>query len=207
MIVQFGGQTPLKLAVPLSRPACRSSARRPTRSTSPRTASASARCSTKLGLASRPNGIARSADEAVAIAERHRLPGAGAAVLRARRPRDGDRVRRRGACAATCSDAVEAAPERPVLIDQFLEDAIEVDVDAVADGDDAWSSAASWSTSRRPASTPATRRASLPPHSLAPDGHRRDPSPDRGARARARRRRADERAVRRQGRATSTSSR
>ena len=32
--------------------------------------------------------------------------------------------------------AVRASPEHPVLIDKFLEDAIEVDVDAVSDGDD-----------------------------------------------------------------------
>jgi carbamoyl-phosphate synthase large subunit len=41
VIVQYGGQTPLKLARALERPACRSSAPRPTRSTWPRTASAS----------------------------------------------------------------------------------------------------------------------------------------------------------------------
>ena len=43
VIVQFGGQTPLKLAHALRRPACRSSAPRPTPSTSPRTATASRR--------------------------------------------------------------------------------------------------------------------------------------------------------------------
>ena len=60
VIVQFGGQTPLKLAVPLERGRRadpRHVARR--RSTAPRTASASTRCSTKLGLRRPPNGIAR----------------------------------------------------------------------------------------------------------------------------------------------------
>ena len=33
------------------------------------------------------------------------------------------------------AEAVEASPEHPILIDKFLEDAIEVDVDAVCDGD------------------------------------------------------------------------
>ena len=37
---------------------------------------------------------------------------------------------------ATCSEAVEYSQERPVLIDHFLEDAIEVDVDALCDGED-----------------------------------------------------------------------
>jgi carbamoyl-phosphate synthase large subunit len=47
--------------------------------------------------------------------------------------------------------------ERPVLVDRFLEDATEVDVDAIRDRTGA--SAGSWSTSRRPGSTPATRPA------------------------------------------------
>jgi biotin carboxylase len=54
--------------------------------------------------------------------------------------------------------AVRASPDRPVLIDRFLEDAIEVDVDAVSDGTLS-SSAASWSTSSAPACTRATARA------------------------------------------------
>ena len=58
------------------------------------------------------------------------------------------------------ASAVDASPEHPILIDQFLEDAFELDVDALADAQGTWSSAASWSTSRRPASTPATAPAS-----------------------------------------------
>ena len=54
--------------------------------------------------------------------------------LRARRPRDGDRLRRRVAHAVHRRAAVEASPDKPILVDKFLEDAIEVDVDAVADG-------------------------------------------------------------------------
>ena len=50
--------------------------------------------------------------------------------------------------------------ERPALIDRFIEDAVEVDVDALRDAHRRGrSSAASWSTSRRPACTPATPRA------------------------------------------------
>ncbi len=70
-----------------------------------------------------------------------RLPRPGATELRARRPGHGDRLRRRtartrsigelGASLARREGGVSA--ERPVLVDRFLEDAIEVDVDAVRD--------------------------------------------------------------------------
>ncbi|WP_417235086.1 hypothetical protein [Arthrobacter sp.] len=48
--------------------------------------------------------------------------------------------------------ATEITEDHPVLVDWFLEDAIEIDVDALYDGTDIYI-AASWSTSRRPAST------------------------------------------------------
>ena len=111
VIVQFGGQTPLNLAVPLERrPACRSSAPRPTASTSPRTASASPRCSTSSAIPQPANGTAhRRCDEALERRRTDRLPGARAPLLRARRPRHADRLRRRRARAATSREAVEAA--------------------------------------------------------------------------------------------------
>ena len=58
--------------------------------------------------------------------------------------------------------AARVAPEHPVLIDRFLEDAFEADVDAISDGTSCVS-AASCSTSRTPASTRATRPASCRP--------------------------------------------
>ena len=136
--MQFGGQTPLRLAVPLERAGRadhRHVARRDRPRRGPRALRAGAgRRSTCSGP---PNGIARSRRRRrCAVAERDRLPGAGAAVLRARRPRDGDRLRPRRASRRYMRVAVRASPEHPVLIDQFLEDAIEVDVDAVSDGDD-----------------------------------------------------------------------
>ena len=67
---------------------------------------------------------------------RDRLPGAGPAVVRARRPRHGDRLRRRARCAAYIDRATEISPEHPVLVDRFLDDAIEIDVDALYDGDE-----------------------------------------------------------------------
>ena len=59
-------------------------------------------------------------------------------------------------------DAVKASPEHPILIDKFLEDAIEVDVDAISDGREGGHRRASWSTSKRPASIPGTAPASSP---------------------------------------------
>ena len=55
-------------------------------------------------------------------------------------------------------EAVKVSNDSPVLLDRFLNDAIEVDVDACATAR-TWSSAASWSTSSRRACTPAIRRA------------------------------------------------
>ena len=106
----------------------------------------------KLGLRAPAWGTAHGLDEAREIAETHRLPGDGAPVLRARRARDGDRPRRSGleqfvltAMEASRRESLASRAgeeDAPILIDQFLRDAIEVDVDVVADGTATWSSAA-----------------------------------------------------------------
>ena len=91
MIVQFGGQTPLKLAQALE------DAGIPILGTSPDAIDLAedrerfAKLVNKLKLKQPQNGIARSRDEAVAVADAHRLPGAAAPELRARRAGDGDR--------------------------------------------------------------------------------------------------------------------
>jgi carbamoyl-phosphate synthase large subunit len=56
------------------------------------------------------------------------------------------------------TSAIEVTPDRPVLIDRFLEEAIEVDVDCISDGETTVS-AQSWSTSRKRASTAVTAHA------------------------------------------------
>ena len=56
----------------------------------------------------------------------HRLSGARAAVVRARRPRDADRATTRRRCEDYFATAARVSEERPVLIDRFLEDAFEV---------------------------------------------------------------------------------
>ena len=74
VIVQFGGQTPLNLARGLQRPACRSGAPRPTPSTWPRTASASAPCCAELDIPSPECGTAHSLDAARRVAARIGYP-------------------------------------------------------------------------------------------------------------------------------------
>ena len=91
VIVQFGGQTPLKLAVPLERAGVQLLGTHRRRDRSRRGSRAlrrAARRSSTLRAPARRHRARRRARRC-AIAEQHRLPGAGAAELRARRPRDG----------------------------------------------------------------------------------------------------------------------
>ena len=115
--------------------AFRSSAPRPTRSTSPRTASASPRLVDRLGLRQPLNGIARSRDEALKVAERIGYP-----VLTRPSYVLGGRAMEIVDWPAQLDDyihtAVQVSGDSPVLIDQYLRDAIEVDVDAICDGND-----------------------------------------------------------------------
>jgi hypothetical protein len=62
--------------------------------------------------------------------------------------------------------AVKVSGDNPVLIDSYLEDAIEVDVDARSATAPTSTSPASWSTSRKPASTPAIPPAPCRLHTL-----------------------------------------
>ncbi len=93
VIVQYGGQTPLKLARDLA------AAGVPIIGTSADSIDVAEdrerfqKLLDKLKLRQPPNRTARSAPEAVKLAEADRLPGGGAAELRARRARDGDRAR------------------------------------------------------------------------------------------------------------------
>ena len=136
VVIQFGGQTPLRLALPLLRAGrARSWAPAPTPSTSPRTASASARCSRELGhpaAGERHRDLARGGQGG---GRAHRLPGAGAARrtcwAAAPWPSSTTQARLEG----YVREAVLASPEHPILVDRFLEDAFEVDVDAVGDGE------------------------------------------------------------------------
>ena len=135
VIVQYGGQTPLKLAVALEKAGV------PIIGTSPDAIDRAEdrerfqALLNKLNLRQPDNGIARAYDEAEKIAERIGYPvvvrpsyvlggRAMEIVYNVERLRDYMKY------------AVDASPEHPVLVDKFLQDAIEVDVDALADGKD-----------------------------------------------------------------------
>ena len=136
VIVQFGGQTPLNLALPLK------AAGVPIIGTDPADIDLAedrklfGKLLDDLKIPSPPNGTATSAEEACAVARRLGYPvlvrpsyvlGGRAMVI----AYDEDMVRR------YMREAVVFSQERPVLIDRFLEDATEVDVDALADKDGA----------------------------------------------------------------------
>ncbi|MFC3581603.1 carbamoyl-phosphate synthase large subunit [Sphingomonas hylomeconis] len=135
VIVQFGGQTPLNLARALE------AAGIPILGTSPDAidlAEDRERFSalvTKLGLLQPANGLARSRDEAVAAAERIGYPVLmrPSYVLGGRAMEIVDSLEQLDNYIAT---AVHVSGDSPVLIDQYLRDAIEVDVDAICDGTD-----------------------------------------------------------------------
>jgi carbamoyl-phosphate synthase large subunit len=135
MIVQFGGQTPLNLSLPLQ------AAGVPIIGTSPESIELAEdrkrfqKLLVELDIPQPPGAIATSVDEALAGAERVEYPvlvrpsyvlGGRAMVI----------AYDKEAIVRYMSSAIEYSQERPVLIDHFLEDAQEVDVDALCDGED-----------------------------------------------------------------------
>ena len=135
VIVQFGGQTPLKLANDLERAGV------PILGTSPDAIDlAEDRDRFKdlldrLHLRQPPNGIARSGEEAKVIAERIGYP----VVIRPSYVLGGramEIVRDTAHLERYITEAVVVSGKSPVLIDLYLRDAIEVDVDALCDGKD-----------------------------------------------------------------------
>jgi carbamoyl-phosphate synthase large subunit len=133
VVVQFGGQTPLKLAVPLR------DAGVPILGTSPDAidrAEDRQRFNdliTELGLRQAAGATARSLAEARIIATQIGYPVLvrPSYVLGGRAMRI---VHDEQDLGEFMHEAVQVSPEHPVLIDKFLDDAIEIDVDAVADG-------------------------------------------------------------------------
>ncbi|MFB2920771.1 carbamoyl-phosphate synthase large subunit [Aerosakkonema funiforme] len=139
VIVQFGGQTPLKLSVPLQE-TLNENPELGTKiwGTSPDSIDIAedrerfAEIVDKLQLLTAPNGIARSEEEALTIARKIGYPVVvrPSYVLGGRAMEivysDADLER-------YMTMAVQVEPEKPVLVDKFLENAIEVDVDAIAD--------------------------------------------------------------------------
>ena len=97
-------------------------------------------------------------------------------------------------------DAVKVSGANPVLIDSYLRDAIEVDVDALADKDQNVFVAGIMEHIEEAGIHSGDSACSLPPYSLPAQDHRRDRAPDRGDGQGAAGRRPDERAVRGEGR-------
>ena len=134
VIVQFGGQTPLSLAQALE------DAGIPILGTSPDAIDLAedrerfAKLVNDLGLKQPLNGIARSRDEAVAVANRIGYPVLmrPSYVLGGRAMEIVDSQAQLDDYIAT---AVSVSGDSPVLIDQYLRDAIECDVDALCDGE------------------------------------------------------------------------
>ncbi len=136
VIVQFGGQTPLKLAVPLKKGGA------PIIGTSPDSIDMAedrrlfGNLLRRLKILQPDNGIAMNVKEAMPVARKVGYPvmvrpsyvlGGRAMEIVFDESMLDDFVAR----------AAEAAPNLPILIDHFLEDAIEVDVDCVCDGKEA----------------------------------------------------------------------
>ena len=134
VIVQFGGQTPLKLALPLERAAVKIIGTSPDNIDLAEDRERFAKLLNQLSIEQPDNGIARSYEAAFEIAERLGYP----VLVRPSYVLGGRAMQivyDRDALKDYMTYAVAASPEHPVLIDKFLDDAIEVDVDALSDGD------------------------------------------------------------------------
>lgn len=141
IIVQFGGQTPLKLAVPLQKYLETNADKNPNLKiwgTSPDSIDAAEdrerfeKILRELNIQQAPNGISRSYEESVKVASRIGYPVVvrpsyvlgGRAMEIVYSDEDLERY---------MTFAVQVEPDHPILVDKFLENAIEVDVDAIAD--------------------------------------------------------------------------
>jgi carbamoyl-phosphate synthase large subunit len=134
VIVQFGGQTPLNLAMRLL------AAGVPVIGTSPESIDLAedrkrfGRLLADLGIPQPPNGTATSNEEAREVAAEIGYP----VLVRPSYVLGGRAMQivyDEASLDSYMTHAVEASPEHPVLIDSFLEDAAEIDVDALSDGE------------------------------------------------------------------------
>jgi carbamoyl-phosphate synthase large subunit len=135
VIVQFGGQTPLNLALPLREAGVTIIGTSPESIDLAEDRKRFGKLLEELDIPQPPGAIATSVEEAVAGARKAGYPvlvrpsyvlGGRAMVI----AYDDESVVR------YMKEAVEYSQQRPVLVDHFLEDAVEVDVDALSDGED-----------------------------------------------------------------------
>jgi carbamoyl-phosphate synthase large subunit len=135
VIVQFGGQTPLKLAVPLEREGVKILGTSPDSIDRAEDRKRFKELLHKLNLKQPESGTAMSCEDAVAVADRIGYP----VMVRPSYVLGGramEIVYNEMSLTDYMKRAVKASPEHPILIDKYLEDAIEVDVDAISDGVD-----------------------------------------------------------------------
>ncbi len=132
VIVQFGGQTPLNLAQKLEKAGVKIIGTSPDMIEAAEDRDFFKKLVEKINIKQPPNGIATDIEMAVNIAKRVGYPvlvrpsfvlGGRAMVI----------VYNEKYLRKYMTEAVEASQERPVLIDRFLEDAIELDVDCISD--------------------------------------------------------------------------
>jgi carbamoyl-phosphate synthase large subunit len=134
VFVQFGGQTPLNLANGLKAAGVYILGTQPESIETAEDRQLFAAMLDKLGLRQTPSGSAVTTDEAAAIANKTGYPVlvrpsfvlGGRAMELVYNEEDLRRY---------MASAIEVTPDRPVLVDRFLEDAIEVDVDCISDGE------------------------------------------------------------------------
>src|SRR5580692_5676828 len=131
-IAQFGGQTPLNLALGLQKNGVNIIGTTPQSIEVAEDRKLFSAMLDKLGIPQPPNGLATNEEEALAAARKLGYPVLvrPSFVLGGRAMQivySDDEVRH------YMRFAVEASPERPVLVDKFLEEAFEVDVDCIAD--------------------------------------------------------------------------
>ncbi len=134
VVVQFGGQTPLNLAAALTANGCRIIGTQPASIEMAEDRKHFAALLNKLGLRQTQGGTATNEDEAVAVAQSIGYPVLvrPSFVLGGRAM---EIVHEEQTLRRYIRTAAEASPERPILVDRFLEDATEVDVDCIADSE------------------------------------------------------------------------
>ena len=133
VVLQFGGQTPLKLALPLSKAGVRILGTSPDAIDRAEDRERFRDLLDKLGLRQAESGMARSVDEALKIAAKITYP----VMVRPSYVLGGRSMQivyDEAGLLEYMTSAVKASPKHPVLIDKYLSDAIEVDADAISDG-------------------------------------------------------------------------
>lgn len=133
VIVQFGGQTPLKLAIPLEKAGVKIIGTSPDSIAQAEDRKRFNKMVKKLKLRQPYSGTATTYEETLEIAKKLGFPllirpsfvlGGRAMVI----------VHDEKSLRACVENAIEASGEHPILIDKFLDDATELDVDAISDG-------------------------------------------------------------------------